>query len=192
MDLTTQRRLLTTMTAGFLAVAAGGLVWSSRGIDETADPLARATGSSIARQASVPSPLSTGSTAKANMDFSLPLQRPLVDPPEPPPPPRPSPVVKRPPKPPVKKTNLDWTLTGTIIDADRSVAILTDAAGKTDIRGTGEEVELSPPGVLVRSIASDAVTLEVRGRESTLRLEQSFGPDRGNDDGARQGRRRNR
>ena len=83
-------------------------------------------------------------------------------------------------------------LDGTIIDPKQSVAILSDASGKTDIRSVGEEVELSPPGVLVRKISADHVTLEMRGKQSTIRLQQSFKSSAGGGNLDRQNRRRNR
>jgi type II secretory pathway component PulC len=194
MDLTTQRRFLTTLTVGFVAVAVAGVVWSFGSIDESVE---QASGG-IGRQSTMPDGAAERSADSRDphtdtADFSLSMQKSLYDQPKPKPqPPRPQPVVARQPKPPkVKQARLDWTLEGTIIDSDRSVAILTDASGKTDIRRKGEEVDLSPPGVLVRKIESDAVTLEISGRNSTLRLQQSFATGTsGNPD--RPGRRRNR
>lgn len=195
MDLTTQKRLLTTLTSGFLAVAVAGVLWALASIEGKVDE-----GSSAIIRLDTDRKLATDPPADADnasadsADFSLSMQRPLYDPPKPKPPPkpRPAPVVVRQPKPPkVKQPRLNWTLAGTIIDSDRSVAILTDASGKTDIRRQGEEVDLSPPGVLVRKIESDAVTLEIDGDQSTLRLKQSFAPSGGRDPD-RPGRRRNR
>ena len=178
MDLTAQRRLITALTAGCLAVAAVGIVWSLGGIDSPARQSDSTRGSLRGMKTAVDPPQqeTPNVEAAAQVNLALKLQQPLYDPPQPPPPkpkPQPKPVVVRNP-PAVKAPRLDWTLTGTIIDSDQSVAILTDASGKTDIRGAGEVVELSPPGVLVRKIDSEKVTLEVRGAESTLRLNSSF------------------
>ncbi|QDV40315.1 hypothetical protein Enr13x_01210 [Stieleria neptunia] len=178
MDLTAQRRLITASTAGFLAVAAAGVVWSLAGIDPPARQSDSTRGSKRGINLPVDPPQPATVQQAARVDLALKLQQPLYDPPKPPPPkpqpkPDPKPVVVRNP-PAVKAARLDWTLSGTIIDSDQSVAILTDASGKTDIRAAGEVVELSPPGVLVRKIDSEKVTLEVRGTESTLRLKSSF------------------
>ncbi|PAY16021.1 hypothetical protein CKO51_28805 [Rhodopirellula sp. SM50] len=176
MDLTAQRRLITALTAGFLAVAAVGIVWSLGGIDPPARQSDSTRGSKRGMKTAVDQPQPPTVEAAAPINLALKLQQPLYDQPKPPPPkpkPQPKPVVVRNP-PAVKAPRLDWTLTGTIIDSDQSVAILTDASGKTDIRAAGEVVELSPPGVLVRKIDSEKVTLEVRGTESTLRLKSSF------------------
>lgn len=192
MDLTTQKRLLTTLTGGFAAVAVAGVIWSLGSIDgKTDDQSSQVSRRSTGQETSSGrSPDNASADANA-ADFSLSMQRPLYDPPKPKPAPKPrsKPVVVRQPKQP----RLDWTLVGTIIDSGRSVAILTDASGKTDIRGQGEEVELSPSGVLVRKIESDAVTLEIGGDKSTLRLKQSFAPGGGGGGKPdRPGRRRNR
>ena len=195
MDLTTQRRILTTLSAGFVAVAAAGVVWSVGNIDDNVEQVSSAVGlqnTTPNRAAARSSDQHDSNTDTA--DYSLSMQKPLYDPPKPTPKPtRPKPVVvARQPKPPkVKPPRLDWTLEGTLIDSDRSVAILTDASGKTDIRRMGESVDLSPPGVLVRRIESDAVTLETSSGNSTLRLQQSFATGAsGKQD--RAGRRRNR
>ena len=192
MDLTTQRRLLKSLTAGFLVVAAGGVVWSMGGIDESSRDSAMVSGSPKTSIQPDNNPESGSAADKTDqVDLSLPLQKSLYDPPKPEPP-KPKPVVVRQPtKPKPKKPRLDWTLTGTIIDPGRSLAILTDATGKTDIRSAGEEVELSPPGVLVRKIDSDKVTLEIQGDQSTLRLKQSFqSGNGGNPDRRNRGRNR--
>lgn len=193
MDLTTQRRLLTLTAAGFLAIAVGGVVWALGSIDEPIANQLSQDGRGQSETKTTIDPSSEPSNRTPKVDFGLPLQASLYDRPKPPPKPAPKPVVNRTPRPaPVKKPKLDWTLTGTIIQADRSVAILTDATGKTDIRGTGEEVELTPAGILIRSIKSDKVTLDIRGNETTLRLKQSFSGGSGGRNPNRPGRGGNR
>ncbi|MCA9140798.1 MAG: hypothetical protein KDB00_28695, partial [Planctomycetales bacterium] len=193
-NLTTQRRLLITMTAGCMAAAVGSVVWSISDIEEStqrpAKLLADRQNGAEAADGAMQS-IADDESGQANL--SMPLLKPLYDAPKPDPPKtRVAPKVVPPPTPPQPKVvRLDWTLDGTIIDPDRSVAILTDETGKTDIRAVGEVVELSPPGVLVRKIDSETVTLEVRGKESTLRLKQSFAGG-SSDDPDRQNRRRNR
>lgn len=192
MDLTAQRRFLTASTAGFIALAVTVVVWSLGGVDSDDRQSDILSDRAPMAKASVgPSQKDPRTNQDGSTDLSLRVIRPLYDPPAPPPKPEPKPVVVRKQPAPPKKANLDWTLNGTIIDSDRSVAILTDASGKTDIRRAGEKVELSPPGVLVRRIDSDRVTLELRGSESTLRLQQSF-QSGGGADTDRSNRRRNR
>ena len=194
MDLTTQKRLLTAMTAGFLAVAAVSVVWSLGAIEPTPSQPRAGSDNPLAPQ-SVRQPTSLMQPTPRSGDppiLSLNVQKPLYDPPKPPTTPRPpKPAVVRTSPPPAKQPGLNWTLTGTLIDSDRSIAILTDATGKTDIRRAGEQVELSPPGVLVRKIGSDSVTLQIGGSESTLRLQSSF-ESGGAEADDRQNRRRNR
>lgn len=197
MELTAQRRLLITLTAGCCAAAVGAVLWSIRSLDQVSErPAASLDAQQDVKRSAGNSVVSASDNGIDTVNLSLPLLKPLYDPPKQPPkqPPKPRAepkVVRTPTPPPVKVPRLDWTLNGTIIDPRRSVAILTDTTGKTDIRGVGEEVELSPPGVLVRKIDSDNVTLEVRGKESTLRLKQSFGSG-ASADPDRQNRRRNR
>lgn len=196
MDLTNQRRLLTTLAAGFAALAIGGVVWSVSSLSPgSLDETSHAGGTLIDTASGLADSTETSTEtdttdSESVTDLSMPLLKPLYEAPKPPPQPV-QPVVRKPLTPVVKEPRLDWSLDGTIIDPARSIAILTDASGKTDLRGVGEEVELSPAGVLVRKIESDQVTLEVRGKKSTLRLQQSFSAGGGaNND--RPNRRRNR
>ncbi|WP_201743749.1 type II secretion system protein N [Roseiconus nitratireducens] len=195
--MTNQRRLIRALTAALLAIAGGSALWSvsdagSESITGT-DAVAVQIPSSSASNGRLPrSADATNDPAVTTMDWSLPLQQPLVDPPPPkpsPPPPRVTPTPKPKPSPP-PQPELGWTLEGTILDDDRSVAILTDRDGKTDIRGVGETVQLHPPGVTVRAIESDVVTLDREGRPSTVKLKQSFSSKAGSE--PNRPRRRNR
>lgn len=190
MNLTTQRRSIYGAAAGLVAVAGMGMIWSVSSIEgnETlADPLA--IRSPRAAESPDQQPTTT-SDATAKIDFAVPLQQTLVDVVKRPPKPAPRKVVPPPPPrkvtpPPVKKPRLDWTLVGTVIDGDQSIAIFSDSSGKTDVRRVGETVELSPSGVVVRQIDSDEVTLEMRGGESKLTLTRSFKSNGGNGRAAR-------
>ena len=129
------------------------------------------------RAASDPSADETNAN-KPSVDFAAPMQESLYDRPKPAPKPPPRkvvpPPVRKPQPAPPRKAKLDWTLVGTIINGDNSLAILSDATGKVDIRRVGETVELEPEGVSVQSIDAQAVTLEVAGSPSTLKLKQNF------------------
>lgn len=190
MDLTLQRRLLYGAAGGCLLIAAATVVWSLGSLPDSQSVLRPRVAAADDKAAT-----ETNGDAvegdRAGVDLALPLQQTLYDPPPPPkakPKPQPKPaVVRRPTPPPVR---LDWTLLGTIIEPQRRVAILSDATGKTDIRAVGEKVDLKPAGVLVHQVDSEAVTLELRGSRSTLRLKQDFSPGGGQP--PRGGRRRTR
>ena len=178
MDLINQRRFLNALAVGFLAVAAGGVAWSLGSLDPQKNEQAATSNRSPGR-AAIGAGAGTSTEADhagdRRVDLSLSLLDPLYEPPKPPPEPKTKPAPVRKPTPPVARApRLNWTLTGTIIDPDRRVAILTDDTGKTDIRSVGEEVELTPAGVLIRKIDADNVTVEIAGKKSTLRLEKSF------------------
>lgn len=191
MDLNLQRRLLYIAAAALLIGGGGAVVWA---ISDLPEWTSHAEGM-VADSPRLPAVDRDAAGDRSDgVDFSLPLQRTLYDPPPPPPKPKPKPVaVKQPSPPPPRPPRLDWTLVGTIIDAERRVAILADASGKTDIRAAGETVELLPAGVSVRSVDSDTVILEHRGSTSTLRLKQAFqGAGAGSNENRPAARRRNR
>ncbi|MCO8121762.1 hypothetical protein NHH03_08440 [Stieleria sp. TO1_6] len=202
MNLTTQRRILAIAAAGCLAMAAGSVVWSLSDLDASGDDsksgISKDRGASQTTEPGLPtendsSAPDTDSDNNAPANLSLALQRPLYDPPPPPPKPRVKPPAARPVVTPVAKPpRLEWTLVGTLIQSGRSVAILSDATGKTDIRGAGEQVELSPTGIVVSKVESDQVTLEVNGKPTTLRLQQSFDGRGSESKSGGQARRRNR
>ncbi|MEO1524018.1 MAG: type II secretion system protein N [Planctomycetota bacterium] len=180
MNLTQLRRTIFASAGALVLTTAGTVVWSLGSIE--ADSAVASTNDRPTKSALSELTDDPPATKDDDVRLNQRLQQTLYDPPkkpktEPVKPQRPvneTPVV-RPPKPP----RLDWTLIGTIIDSGNSIAIIADASGKTDIRTLGEEVDLAPPGVLVRKIDSQAVTLEVRGKESTLRLKQDFSASAG-------------
>jgi hypothetical protein len=189
MDLTLQRRLLYGAAGGCLLIAAATVVWSLGSLpDRQSVPRPRVAAAD--NNAATETNSDAAERDRAGVDLELPLQQTLYDPPPPPKPkPKPKPAVVRRPTPP-PPVRLDWTLLGTIIEPQRRAAILSDATGKTDIRAVGEQVDLKPAGVLVHQVDSEAVTLELRGTRSTLRLKQDFSP--GDGQPPRGGRRRNR
>ncbi len=202
MNLTTKRRLIQGAAGAFLVAALGSVVWSLKAVDATTADNGMST--SVANQrvsnlsnsrASSTQPPTNASKNGLAADFGLPLQRPLVDPPKvvrkPASPQTPPVAVIKPPPKPAAKPRLNWTLVGTIIAADQSVAILTDADGKTDVRGVGEEVDLEPAGVRVQSIEGDQVTLDVQGNRQSIQLNRAFdSSSQGSSSGKRADRQR--
>lgn len=157
MDITTQRRFLTGAAGGLLVGTAAAIGWSLSGID-TPSPL-----SDVGQQGRVQpaTPAIVKSQSFEQRMAARPLRAPLYDPPPAPVPTKEQPVPAAPPQP-----QLDLTLVGTIIEENRSIAILSDASGQFDVKGIGESLELTPPGVTVESIESEQVTLQFQDGES--------------------------
>ncbi|TWU58095.1 type II secretion system protein N [Rubripirellula reticaptiva] len=170
MDITNQRRTMNAL-AIMLLVGAGGVgYWAVSDVSETDGLGATKTMPSVIvtdEDATVKVPLSTDVALRS-------LRSPLYDPPAPTP--RPVPV-KPPPPPavprPVAVPKLGLILVGTIIDPNGSVAIISDAEGKFDIKAIGEELDLTPAGVTIDGIESERVMLSYQGSESTVRLQRS-------------------
>jgi hypothetical protein len=184
MDLTTQRRCLGAIAGGLLIGTAGAILWSLSGIDASVMGHDPTQGQRV--QPAIPSeinaqPYDASIAAKS-------LRGPLYDPP--PPPTQRVEQPKPPPSTPPKQTSLDITLVGTIIEASQSVAILSDSSGKFDIKGIGESLELSPPGITLKNIESEQVTVQYQGRESTLQLDRSRKKPTGGAGGKRANNRR--
>ena len=167
MNTTSQQRLLYAIAGSCLLGAAGAVYWSAAGIAATDLTSSRSSGDgSVAVDDQ-----QNSETTPGDAELTRSLRGPLYDPP-PPDPPKP-PVAREPaPKPPARKPKLELTLVGTIIDSDQSLAIVSDATGKFDIKGVGDSLELTPEGVQIQEIASEQVKLEYQGNESTLRLEK--------------------
>ncbi len=164
MDVTTQRRYLTTLAGGLLLGAVGAIAWSVSGIEPTA----------MTPTAGVPpiaNPFDDSSSQRtlSDAELNIALRHPLTDPP--PPKPRPvaprvvAPVLQPPP-------TLQLTLVGTIIESGKSLAIIADSSGDFDVKGVGESLELSPAGVSVKRIDSEQVELQYRGKTSTVKLDR--------------------
>tara|TARA_R110002049_G_scaffold4601_5_gene32726 strand:+ start:1014469 stop:1015035 length:567 start_codon:yes stop_codon:yes gene_type:complete len=185
MDVITQRRCLTALAGSLLLGAIGAGAWSLSSL-----PVPQPVAGSGSRP--IASPLqASGETEGANYDasmLSLKLRQPLTDPPPPRPRPTPKPVVKPQPKPP-QAPKLNFTLLATIIDSQRSLAVIADPSGNLDYKSVGESLTLSPSGVSIVRIESDQVTLAHNGRESTLLVDKKR---RGGGAGARQRNTRGR
>lgn len=191
MNLTQLRHAIFASTGGLILTSAVAVFWSLGSLDTAP----QAVGQSPRANGKDSDSLVEEPVTVSKDQFAQRLQKSLYDAQKPKPTSTPPtrPAVKptapvRPPKPP----RLDWLLVGTIIESGKSVAIISDASGKTDIRAAGEEVELEPTGVLVRKIDSEKVTLEVRGKESTLRLKKDFASSSGGAGGSKTRRRNNR
>ncbi len=164
MDITNQRRCLTTIAGGLLVGTAGAIGWSLSGID-TSSPITK-VGQGQQVQAAIgsddPQPFDERIAAQT-------LRGPLYDSPLPADRSKPKPTPTPTPQQPI----LDLTLVGTIIEANQSIAILSDSAGQFDVKGIGESLELLPAGVTVQNIEAEQVTLQYQGRQSTVQLDRS-------------------
>ena len=166
MELQRQRQYLTLATVCLLVLSAGMVYWSVSAIDESETVLPGVQ----------PSP-TTGSNTTKKTEFKITttmtqrkLRAPLYDP-EPDPPVSTKPVVPAAPRPkPEPKLNL--TLVGTIIESDKSLAIIADANGQFDVKGVGDNLEIDPDGIAITNIKSEQVTLTYRGKSTVLMLER--------------------
>jgi hypothetical protein len=185
MDINNQRRCLNALTAAMIAGACGGGYWAVSEIDvSAADQVRGGAGTPLVL------PIDDDSQESKSPLAMRSLRGPLYDPPtvaqRPP-----TPAPKPPPTPPPRvesKPRLDLRLVGTIINADRSVAIVSDASGNLDVKGRGETLELSPPGITIDAIDSQAITLSYQGRQSTIELDRTGGTSGGTGGGDAMGR----
>ncbi len=185
MAIPTQQRLLSLLAIVALIGAGGAVYWS------TSDLGSGASASQRDNTAGTELDLSD-SDATDSSDWSLALRSPLYDPPpKAEPAPRQVPTTKPKTKPPARPS-LNMTLVGTIIDSDGSLAIIADQNGKFDVKGEGDSLELSPPGVRIGQIGSETITLEYEGATSTIRLEKEKQNNKpaGNGNGRIRNRRR--
>lgn len=164
MDVLIQRRCLTGLAGGLLLGAIGAGAWSLSGL-----PQPQAS-SPTNTQIGILPPSEDATTGEASFDpglLAMSLRDPLEDPKPVPPRREPPPRVVPPRKPPAAP-KLNLTLLATIIDSQKSLAIIADASAMFEVKGVGESLELSPPGVSIVSIESGQVTLAHNGKESTL------------------------
>lgn len=95
------------------------------------------------------------------------LRRPLVDPP---------PATTTPAASPTRPApQLQIRLVGTILEAGRSMAMLTTPAGSIEVRGIGETVGEPPADAEVLDIGLNKAVLRYRGQSVTLELEGTKG-----------------
>ena len=174
MSLRQTRWLLRGLIVLLWTAAAAAIVGSLVRDESAREPLVVATAE--------PATLVDGSTpevADLSAVWSRPLRGPLVDPPPPKPRPKPvAPVVVAPKPPPAPKPKPppppppkpDVTLVGTIIEADRPLAILSDATGRIDMKGPGQEFALEPPGVRLKSVDDASAVVTYRDHDTRLKL----------------------
>ena len=183
MDVITQRRCLTGLAGSLLLSAIGAGAWALSGLPEP-PPLA------TAKVTIGVSPENDNATVGDSSSdpglLAMQLRLPLEDPPPPQPRrnPTPTPVVPKP----VAAPKLNLTLLATIIDSQKSLAVIADTS-KSDTKGEGESLELSPEGVSIVRIEANQVTLTHNGKESTIVVDKTTkgvakGP-RNNNRGAR-------
>lgn len=184
MAIPTQQRLLSLLAIVALIGAGGAIYWS------TSDLASGVSASQRDKTAGTELDFADSSGAE-NSDWSLALRSPLYDPP-PKADPAPRQVPTKPKTKPPARPSLNMTLVGTIIDSDGSLAIIADQNGKFDVKGEGDSLELSPPGVRIGQIGSETITLEYEGATSTIRLEKEKQNNKpvGNGNGRNRNRRR--
>ena len=166
MELQRQRQYLTLATACLLVFSAGIAYWAISGIGKSESVLP-----------SVPPIPTSDSNNTEKHAFKIPtamtqrkLRAPLYDP-EPPPPVSTKPVVPITP-PPKPEPKLNLTLVGTIIESDKSLAIIADNNGQFDVKGIGDVLEIDPDGIAITNIKPEQVTLTYRGRSTVLILDR--------------------
>ena len=112
--------------------------------------------------------------------WSRPLRGPLVDPPPvvavaPPPQPPPKPMSQPQPAPrptpkPVAKPDPKLKLVGTIVEDGRPVAIAMDAEGTIDLKRPGQQFDLKPEGVTLKSVRKGAIVVSYQNADRELTL----------------------
>ena len=173
MELQRQRQYLMLATVCLMILSAGMVYWSASAIDESESVL----------PSSQPSP-TAGSKTTEKTEFKITatmtqrkLRAPLYDP-EPAPPVSTKPVAPAPPRP-KPEPKLDLTLVGTIIESDKSLAIIADANGQFDVKGVGDILEIAPDGIAIANIKSEQVTLTYLGKSTVLMLERKQKKNKG-------------
>jgi type II secretory pathway component PulC len=183
MDITNQRRCLAAIAGGLLVGTAAAIGWSLSGIN-TPSPISK-----VGQGQQVQPAISSDNLQSFDERIAArTLRGPLYDSPA-----APSVPVARPkPTPTPQQPKLDLTLVGTIIEANQSIAILSDSAGQFDVKGIGESLELLPAGVTVQKIEAEQVTLQYQGRQSTVQLDRSAKESDGRANQRGNNRRKNR
>ncbi len=157
-------KILGRTIGGLLLAATGGFVyWELQPIDwaQTSSAGGRSPAPRMQSLLEIPT---AGALAKLADQR---LRAPLYDPP-PLPPPAPKKVI------PLAPPRVDLQLIGTMIEKDRSRAVLAAPGGRTEIRGEGETITSVPGEIVVVGVSANQVTLRVgraNGAEVTLTLE---------------------
>jgi hypothetical protein len=155
-----------TLVALLLAATGGTVYWQLQPV-EWADTHSAGV-ASLSRTPQLPEiPTATALAELAEQRLRAPLY-------DPPPAPEPVPEPPKPDPPP----RVDLRLVGTIIEKDRSRAVLAAPDGRTEIRGAGEKVTSAPGQVIVADVSADRVVLRVASANDaqvTLTLEGQGG-----------------
>lgn len=164
MTVRSTRQLLNAIAATCAIVAVGVVMWAfgPASVPEP-EPLKLRT----AKQADGQDQQAPVTSSQLMAVAAIPLRRSLIDVKPTTPKPQPQKPRTRPTAPPV---NPRFTLLATVIEAGRNVAIISDARGRTDLKGVGETLRLLPAGARVREIQSKYVTIEFQGRPIRLGL----------------------
>lgn len=172
MTILSQQRLLLGLAAFFAAGSVAIVYWSLARIESGAIvPNDENHAGFMARVAEVQEQTAIDGTLATRL-----LRGPMVEKP-PPKAPQLSTVKTRAKTKPVLKSPSDFgprlKLVGTVIDSDSPVAIFLDSRGKSDAKGVGDQLELTPAGVTIQSIQSEQVTLLYQGRPLVVSLSKS-------------------
>ena len=97
------------------------------------------------------------------------LSAPLYDPPPRPVAPKPIVETPKPVRPKPKKPRSQLRVMGTMVEPDRSLAILSDSDGEIHVCAVGESLETPEGEVSIESIDVDRVTVSENGRSHELR-----------------------
>jgi len=101
------------------------------------------------------------------------LRRPLVDPP-----PKKKPTVSRPsrPRPSIRPLpRLQWRLIGTVLESDRSAAILIDGRGRVRVVRLGQALPETAGASKIEQVEADRVVVSHRGRQVELTMPKPTG-----------------
>jgi type II secretory pathway component PulC len=171
MNIASQQRTLYAIAGSCLLGTVGAVYWAVSGVT-AGDPSSRSV---TADRSAVGDAPQDSESNRSDAALAISLRGPLYDPP--PPAPRQSPVVIPQPSPPPVQKSLPLSLVGTLIDDQQSLAIVSDASGKFDVKGVGDALELTPAGVQIQEIAAEQITLRYQGNVSTIRLKKSRQPE---------------
>ena len=163
-----QTRLLLNVMTTLLFAVTGGVFWWA--MQPPAESSAAPWTPPEPQQADAGPSQSLDAESFADL-WDRPLAGPLYDPP--PVDPKPAPPVQPEPEPEPEPTPLEVRLVGTIIEAGRSMAIVTDASGKIDLKQVGGVLDLEPPGIRVDQIEAETVTVSFQGAQSRLKMEET-------------------
>jgi len=162
MTVRSTRQLLNALAAACAVAAVGVVIWALQpaAVAEPS-PLKLRTINESSRHEQQTNVTASELLAAA----SMPLRHPLVDSK-----PQPKTRPQEPQTPVARIVTPQFKLVATVIEAGRNVAIISDARGRTDLKGVGEKLQLLPSGASVHEIQPNQVTIEFQGRRIPLQL----------------------